>query len=139
MGSLGEDTPPFAITLMNCAPSLIMVRQGGLRSLAIMRDAGLPMAFGSDLLGELRKYHGMEFELLAKVLTPAEIIRSATVIGAKLCRMEGQVGVIAEGAFADLVVVEGDPLSDIAVLQDDGAHMPLIMRGGSVFKDQLTP
>jgi imidazolonepropionase-like amidohydrolase len=79
----------------------------------------------------------MEFELLAKVLTPVEIIRSATVIGAKLCRMEGQVGVIAEGAFADLIVVEGDPLSDIAVLQDDGAHMPMVMRGGRIFKDEL--
>jgi imidazolonepropionase-like amidohydrolase len=46
-----------------------VVRSGGLKSLEIMRDAGLPMAFGSDLLGGLRKYHCMEFELLAKVLT----------------------------------------------------------------------
>jgi imidazolonepropionase-like amidohydrolase len=56
-----------------------VVRSGGLKSLEIMHDAGLPMAFGSDLLGGLRKYHCMEFELLAEVLTPAEIIRSATV------------------------------------------------------------
>src|SRR5690606_40840053 len=78
-----------------------VVRSGGLASLALMRDAGLPMAFGSDLLGGLRKYHGMEFELLAKVLTPAEIIRSATAVGADLCRMSGEIGVIAEGAHAD--------------------------------------
>lgn len=114
-----------------------VVRSGGLASLAIMRDAGLPMAFGSDLLGGLRKYHCMEFELLAKVLTPAEIIRSATVVGAELCRMKGEVGTIARGAHADLLVVDGDPLSDITLLQGDGAHMPLIMRGGTVFKDQL--
>ena len=50
-----------------------------------MRDAGLPMAFGSDLLGGLRKYHCMEFELLAKVLTPADIIRSATRQGTWAC------------------------------------------------------
>ncbi|KRA97996.1 peptidase M38 [Devosia sp. Root685] len=114
-----------------------VVRSGGLRSLEIMRDAGLPMAFGSDLLGQLRKYHGMEFELLAKVLTPQEIIRSATVIGAKLCRLEGQVGVVAEGAFADLLVVDGDPLSDISLLQDDGAHMPVIMANGRIVKNAL--
>ena len=114
-----------------------VVRSGGLASLAIMRDAGLPMAFGSDLLGGLRKYHCMEFELLAKVLTPAEIIRSATVVGAELCRMKGEVGTIARGAHADLLVVDGDPLSDITLLQGDGAHMPLIMRGGTVFKDQF--
>lgn len=116
-----------------------VVRSGGLKSLAIMRDAGLPMAFGSDLLGGLRKYHCMEFELLAKVLTPAEIIRSATTIGAELCQMKGDVGVIAKGAHADLIVVAGDPLADITLLQDDGAHIPFIMRGGSIFKDNLRP
>jgi imidazolonepropionase-like amidohydrolase len=113
------------------------VRSGGLRSLEIMRDAGLPMAFGSDLLGELRKYHCMEFEILAKVLTPAEIIRSATTVGAKLCRLEGQVGVIAQGAFADLLVLDGDPLSDISLLQGDGVHMPVIMNNGRFAKRTL--
>jgi imidazolonepropionase-like amidohydrolase len=114
-----------------------VVRSGGLNSLAIMRDAGLPMAFGSDLLGGLRKYHCMEFELLAKVLTPAEIIHSATTVGADLCQMTGLIGTIAAGAHADLIVVDGDPLTDITRLQDDGAHMPLIMRGGELFKDRL--
>jgi imidazolonepropionase-like amidohydrolase len=113
------------------------VRNGGLRSLEIMRDAGLKMAFGSDLLGELRSYHCMEFDLLAKVLTSAEIVRSATTIGAELCGLQGQIGTIAPGAFADLVVVDGDPLADIGLLMDDGAHMPLIMRDGIAFKDRL--
>jgi imidazolonepropionase-like amidohydrolase len=111
-----------------------VVRSGGLKSLAIMRDAGLPMAFGSDLLGALRKYHCMEFELLAKVLTPAEIIRSATVVGAELCQLKGEVGVIAAGAHADLIVVDGNPLDDITLLMDDGAHMPMIMRAGRFVK-----
>lgn len=114
-----------------------VVRQGGLRSLQIMRDAGLPMAFGSDLLGQLRKYHCMEFELLAKVLTPAEIIRSATIVGAELCRLAGEVGVIAPGAFADLLVIDGDPLTDITLLQDDGAHMSAIMANGRLVKNSL--
>ena len=111
-----------------------VVRQGGLRSLEVMRDAGLPMAFGSDLLGQLRKYHCMEFELLAKVLTPKEIIQSATIIGARLCRLEGQVGVVAQGAFADLLVVDGDPLADLTLLQNDGAHLSAIMAGGQFVK-----
>jgi imidazolonepropionase-like amidohydrolase len=105
--------------------------------LQIMRDAGLKMAFGSDLLGELRKYHCMEFDLLAKVLTPAEIIRSATVVGAELCRMPGEAGIVAAGAHADLLVVDGDPLSDLSLLQDDGKHLSMIMRGGHTFKDRL--
>jgi len=114
-----------------------IVREGGLRSLEIMRDAGLPMAFGSDLLGELRKYHCDEFDILSRVLTPAEILRSATVVGAELCRMKGEIGVVAEGAHADLLVVDGDPLGDLSLLAGDGAHMSLIMRGGTVFKNTL--
>lgn len=114
-----------------------IVRTGGLRSLEIMAEAGLPMAFGSDLLGQLRKYHCMEFELLAKVLSPAEIIRSATTIGAKLCRLEGEAGEIVKGASADMIVVDGDPLSDISLLGDDGAHMALIMARGRLHKSNL--
>ena len=114
-----------------------VVRSGGLRSLEVMRDAGLPMAFGSDLLGQLRKYHCMEFEILAKVLTPAEIIRSATIIGAKLCRLEDEAGIIAPGASADLLVINGNPLSDIGLLQGDGAHMSAIMARGTFAKNLL--
>lgn len=114
-----------------------IVRSGGLRSLQIMADAGLPMAFGSDLLGQLRKYHCMEFELLAKVLSPLEIIRSATLVGAKLCRLEGVAGEIVVGGSADLVVVDGDPLTDISLLGEDGAHMPFIMANGRLHKSTL--
>jgi imidazolonepropionase-like amidohydrolase len=114
-----------------------VVRQGGLRSLQVMRDAGLPMAFGSDLLGELRKYHCMEFELLAKVLSPAEIIRSATTVGAALCRMQGELGCIAAGAHADVLVVDGDPLADLSLLQEDGRYLSMIVRSGQIAKDRL--
>lgn len=114
------------------------VRKGGLRSLEIMAQAGLPMAFGSDLLGPLRKYHCMEFELLAKVLSPAEIIRSATLVGAKLCRLEGEAGEVVTGACADLIAVDGNPLSDISFLGNDGAHMPLIMARGHLHKSRLS-
>lgn len=114
-----------------------VVRSGGLRSLEVMRDAGLPMAFGSDLLGELRKYHCMEFELLAKVLTSAEIIRSATTVGARLCQLEGEAGIIAAGASADILVVDGNPLEDISVLQGDGAQMAAIMTRGKFAKNAL--
>lgn len=77
----------------------------------------------------------MEFEILARVLTPAEIIRSATVIGARLCRLEGEAGAIVAGASADLVVVDGDPLEDISLLRGDGAHIPVIMAHGTFAKN----
>ncbi len=110
------------------------VRRGGFQSLAVMREAGLPMAFGSDLLGELQRYHGMEFELLARVLSPPEILRSATTVGARLCHLEGQIGVVAQGAYADLLVVDGDPTTDVTVLADDATHIDAIMSAGRFVK-----
>jgi imidazolonepropionase-like amidohydrolase len=113
------------------------VRRGGMASLEIMHNAGLPMAFGSDLLGELQRYHCKEWEIRARVLPAVEIIRSATLVGAKLCGLEGDVGVIASGAYADLIVVDGDPYRDVRVLEDDGAHLPAIMKGGAFAKFEL--
>jgi imidazolonepropionase-like amidohydrolase len=110
------------------------VRKGGMASLDIMRSAGLPMAFGSDLLGPLQSYHCMEWEIRTRVLPAAEVIASATLIGAKLCRLEGRIGTIAPDACADLLVVDGDPLRDISVLQHDGAHIAAIMKGGVFYK-----
>ena len=114
-----------------------VVRDAGLESLAIMRDAGLPMAFGTDLLGQLRKFGGMEFELLAKVLTPAEIIDSATRIGARLCKLDGEVGVIAPGARADMIVIDGDPFADVTILGKPDAHLTAVIKSGRVARGSL--
>ncbi|WP_430448921.1 amidohydrolase family protein [Rhodophyticola sp.] len=113
------------------------VREGGRRSLSIMQQAGLPMAFGSDLLGELRRYHCLELELLAEVLPAVEIIRSLTSIGAELCGLTGRAGVIAPGASADLLILDDDPLADIGLLGGDGAHFRAIMARGAFAKNTL--
>ena len=51
--------------------------------------------------------------------------------------MEGKLGVIAPGAFADLVAVDGNPLEDLGLLQEQGKHLPLIMKAGRVVKNTL--
>ncbi|MCQ4160088.1 amidohydrolase family protein [Roseomonas sp. GC11] len=110
------------------------VRLSGMESLQIMRDAGLPMAYGSDLLGPMHRHQSEEFVIRGRVLPAHEVIASATSVAAKLCRMEGKIGVVAEGAFADLVVVDGNPLDDLSLLTHQGRHMPLILKGGQVMK-----
>jgi imidazolonepropionase-like amidohydrolase len=110
------------------------VRKEGQASLEIIREAGLMMAFGSDLLGPLQRHHCKEWEIRSRVLKVAEIIRSATLVGAKLCGLEGLAGVIAPGAYADLIVVDGDPYRNVGVLAEDGVHMPAIMKGGTFYK-----
>ncbi len=107
-----------------------LVIDGGLRSLDICRQAGVPVAYGSDLLGELQVDQSREFLLRREVLSNLEIIRSATTVGARVTRMEGRIGTLRPGAFADLLVLDDDPLRDLAVFQDQGAHMAAIMKGG---------
>jgi len=110
------------------------VRLKGLESLAIMEKAGLTMAYGTDLLGEMHRHQSEEFVIRARVLKPQAIIASTTHIAARLCRMEGKIGTIAPGAWADLIAVEGDPLRDLSLLTGQGRHMPLIMRAGRVVR-----
>jgi imidazolonepropionase-like amidohydrolase len=110
------------------------VRLAGMGSLAIMQSAGLPMAFGTDLLGPMHRHQSEEFLIRARVLPAPTVIASATGIAARLCRMEGQVGIVAPGAFADLIVVDGNPLQDLSLLTRQGAHMKLIVKGGEIIK-----
>lgn len=113
-----------------------VVRDGGRASLTYMRDAGLPMAFGTDLLGQLRKFGGLEFDLLAQVLTPSEILGGMWEAGAKLCRMQGEIGVIAPGARANMVVFDTDPFADIASLGKPETHLRLVIKDGAIAHDR---
>lgn len=111
-----------------------VVRSAGMNSLAIMKKAGLAMAYGSDLLGDMHKYQSEEFVIRGRALPAHEVIASATHVAAKLLRLEGKIGTIAPGAHADLIVVDGDPLKDLSLLTRQGKHMPLIMKGGAFMK-----
>jgi imidazolonepropionase-like amidohydrolase len=114
-----------------------LVIDGGLRSLEICKRAGVPVAYGSDLLGALQVDQSREFLLRQDVVSPIEIIRSATTIGAQVLRQEGKVGTLKAGAFADLLVVDGDPLKDLELFQRQGQHLRAIMKGGRFHKNRL--
>jgi imidazolonepropionase-like amidohydrolase len=113
------------------------VIDGGLKSLEICRRAGVPVAYGSDLLGQLQVDQSREFLLRAEVLPAIDIIRSATTVGARVLRQEGRLGTLQAGAFADLIVVDGDPLKDLGLFQDQGRHLSAIMKGGAFHKNRL--
>jgi imidazolonepropionase-like amidohydrolase len=114
-----------------------LVIEGGLRSLEICKKAGVPVAYGSDLLGQLQVDQSREFLIRSEVLSPMEIIRSATLIGAEILRMEGKLGTLKPGAHADLLLIDGNPLKDLGLFQDQGAHIPVIMQGGRFYKHAL--
>jgi imidazolonepropionase-like amidohydrolase len=108
----------------------------GTRGLAIAHRAGVKASFGTDM-SRTPHLMGDEFLIRSEVLPAADNIRGATLIGAEVVRMPGKIGVVAEGAHADLLVVDGDPLSDIALLTGQGKHMAAIMQGGRFVKNQL--
>jgi imidazolonepropionase-like amidohydrolase len=113
------------------------VMEGGLRSLEIAAGAGVKMAFGTDCFRTRTEFQTEEFLIRAEVLEPAEVIRSATTVAAEVLRMEGRLGTMAPGALADLIAVDGDPLGDLGLFQDEGAHIPMIMKDGQFYKNTL--
>jgi imidazolonepropionase-like amidohydrolase len=114
-----------------------LVIDGGLRSLEICKQAGVPVAYGTDLLGALQIDQSREFIIRNEVTSPIEIIRSATTIGAQVLRMEGKLGTLQTGAYADLLLIDGDPLKNLGLFQDQGKHLAAIMKGGTFHKNRL--
>ena len=113
------------------------VIEGGLRSLEICKRAGVPVAYGSDLLGQLQVDQSREFQIRREVLDPMEIIRSATTVAAQVLRQEGKLGCLKPGAHADILVIGGDPLAEMELLGGQGRHMAVIMKGGEMHKCTL--
>jgi len=134
--AMKERAQKFGMSAESLAKNEIVL-EGGLKSLEICKRYGVPVAYGSDLLGELHWDQSREFSLRREVVSPIEIIRSATTIAAQVLRLEGKVGTLLPGAWADLLLVDGDPLKDLAVLEDQGRHLSIIMQAGRFHKRRL--
>jgi imidazolonepropionase-like amidohydrolase len=113
-----------------------LARQQSLQGLTHAYEAGCQIGSGSDLLGDMASQRAVEFELKAQVMTPMEVLLSATRVNAELFRMQDRIGSVEPGKYADLIVVEGNPLRNLRVLQDQD-NLRLVMKGGRVFKHTL--
>ena len=111
------------------------------------KKIGLPVAFGTDSFGNMRVYEiaVKEFSYRQRWFDSLEILKQATSHNAKLLALtgprnpypDGPLGVIEKGAYADLLVVQGDPLKDAAILEDYETNIRLIMKDGAVYKNTL--
>ena len=110
--------------------------------LAEASAAGLKLVTGDDFGTTLTPHADAAKELEVYVrhagVSPLEVIRWATKHGAELMGMGAELGVIATGKLADLLVIDGDPTVDITVLQDE-ARILAVMKGGKLYKDSLPP
>jgi imidazolonepropionase-like amidohydrolase len=102
------------------------------------RKHGVPVGLGTDLWGpEAQKSQLRELQLRRDLDAPLDILRSVTITNAELLMHKGRLGTLAEGAYADMLVVDGDPLTDIGVLLDPQRRLKLIMKDGVIFKNEL--
>jgi len=110
-------------------PAMVKVHGDTFRKAVQM---GVKVAFGTDAGGfDWNIDPAIEFPLMVKYgMTPKQAIRSATVNGAELLKMQDLIGTVEAGKFADIVAVEGDPLADITILQ----KIDFVMKGGKVYR-----
>jgi imidazolonepropionase-like amidohydrolase len=99
--------------------------------------AGVKIVAGTDAGGHGHPSNAMEIECLVKAgLTPLQALRAATGWAAECLGLDGDVGTVEKGKLADLVVVAGNPLDNVAVLQDP-AHIALVLKGGEIVANRL--
>lgn len=114
--------------------------------MTMAREVGFEnIVFGADVVTNLDALAGIseEFTLRTRWFKPAEILRQATSKAGELLALSGPrnpygtLGVIRQGAVADILVVDGDPLEDISVLANPSQNLRLIMKDGKIYKNTL--
>jgi imidazolonepropionase-like amidohydrolase len=124
-----------------------LAKAGFLKMIALAKQYKLKIALGSDTFLSKDAYdlQALEWTARAKLFSPLEILKQATSIGAELIELsgprnryqEGPLGVIEEGAYADLLLIEGDPFEDITILSNPEKSLCLIIKDGKIYKNTL--
>ena len=113
---------------------------------ALAKSHGIRTAFGTDTLfsKSLADRQGAQLAKLVRWYTPGEALAMATSVNGELLQLTGPrnpypgtLGVVGEGALADLLLVEGNPLEDIDLIADPDRNFRVIMKDGRIYKDSL--
>jgi imidazolonepropionase-like amidohydrolase len=138
-----DDTPPMTGESQS---KMRQVLAGTDRAYTLARDHKVKMAFGSDLLFSqpLTRRQGTMLTHLSRWFTAAEILKMATAANGELLALSGprnpypgKLGVVEDGALADLLLVDGNPLADVKLLETPEKNLLVIMKDGKIHKDML--
>jgi imidazolonepropionase-like amidohydrolase len=136
-----EDVTPFPEGSINRAKQLQMT-QGTDTAYALAKKYNLKTAWGTDTLFDpkLAARQGAQLVKLLRWYTPFEALKMATSTNAELLAMSGprnpypgKLGVVEEGALADLLLVDGDPLENIKLIEDPAKNFKVIMKDGKIY------
>lgn len=116
------------------APRIAGVEEAMTHAVKLAHDAGVLIGSGSDLIGPLQNRRGLELSLKARILGPMEAIVSATSTNARIIGASDDLGTVDVGRTADLIAIDGDPLTD-PELFDDPDRVVLVIKQGVVVKD----
>jgi imidazolonepropionase-like amidohydrolase len=120
------------------------VAEGTDQAYRLAKKYGVKTAFGTDIQFNLKGIERQSFYLpkLVKWYTPAEVLKMATSTNAELLALSGprnpypgQLGVVDEGALADLLLVDGDPIANIKLLEEPGKNLVVVMKDGKIYKN----
>lgn len=125
----------------------ITVTKGTDKVYKLAKKIGVKIVFGTDTLfdPELAEKQGKQLAKLGRWYTPAEALRQATSTAGELLSLsgprspylEGELGVVKVGAYADLILVDGNPLKDLNLVANPEESFDLIMKDGKIYKNQL--
>ncbi|GEA59336.1 metal-dependent hydrolase family protein [Vibrio comitans] len=125
------------------------VIDGAKNQIRILKESGYDkIAFGADVIGplEVQQKANNEFAVRAEYWEPVEVLKQATYNNGRMLKEEtglrnpyqdGDLGVIKEGAYADMIIVDGNPLKDISLLTKPKESLDLIMKDGVIYKNTL--
>ena len=126
---------------MGTSPRIVdqvkMMLHRGVEAVKICRAAGVKLGFGTDLEGVMHPWQLNEFKIRSAVETPAQTLHSATIVNAEIVRHERRLGELVPGAFADLLIVDGNPLESIEVFQEDGSAIRATIKDGHIHKREI--
>lgn len=141
-----EDAIPFPEGSFS-RQKYIEVTKGTDRVYKLAKKIGVKTVFGTDTLfdPELAEKQGKQLAKLSRWFTPVEVLRQATSTAAELLALsgprspypDGPLGVIKEGAYADLIIVDGNPLENLDLVADPGKNFVVIMKDGKIYKNTL--
>jgi len=128
-------------------PKMRMVNEESNKVMKLAKKYKAKVAWGTDMFGPLEKQalQPLEFKARTKYFSNLEILRQVTSGNAELFMLsgkrhpyqEGALGVIREGAYADLLLIDGNPLKDIELMLNPEKNFNLIMKDGKIYKNEV--